>query len=159
MKKLTHLSASGMLQMVDISSKAVCSRVATASCKVQFAPSIFQLLRDADALTPKGDLQSVSKIAAILAAKQTPTLIPLCHSIPIDDISCSISLNDSDQSVDVSVTIKSDAKTGVEMEALTGAAVAALNVYDMCKALSLDISITQLKVVSKQKTLSGSAAE
>jgi len=132
-KKLTHVDESGDANMVDVGSKANSERIAEAKADVHMNPETLALI-----LTnsfEKGDVISTARIAGIMAAKETSRLIPLCHPLPISQIKIDINLDEENCCVRITTMVKTNAKTGVEMEALTGASVAALTVYDMCKAV------------------------
>jgi cyclic pyranopterin phosphate synthase len=131
--------------MVDVSGKDVTARTATATGTVLLSPAAVSALRSGN--VPKGDALAVARIAAIQGAKRTPDLIPLCHPIGLHSVA--IDLEVADHGVLISCTARTADRTGVEMEALTGAAVAALTIYDMCKALSHDIEIGGVRLVSK----------
>lgn len=133
--------------MVDVGHKPVERRTASAECVVRCAAATVVALRD-HAL-PKGDVLTVAKIAAIQAAKRTDSLIPLCHSLPLNAVDVQFEV--LEEGVRVQCTAVTDAKTGVEMEALTGASIAALTIYDMCKAVDKGMVITQLRVTAKTK--------
>ncbi|TNN52042.1 Molybdenum cofactor biosynthesis protein 1 [Liparis tanakae] len=145
--RLTHTDARGRAAMVDVGSKAPSRRTATASATVLLSPAAFRLLRDHQ--LAKGDALAVAKLAGIMAAKQTAALIPLCHPLPLDHVSVTLELAEPRNAVTATATCRCTGRTGVEMEALTAASVAALTVYDMCKAVSHDIIITDVKLVSK----------
>lgn len=144
---LTHTSLKGEAQMVDISSKEVSKRIAIASCKVILGQKAFDLV-SANQMQ-KGDVLSVAKLAGISGAKQTSNLIPLCHNINLTHVRVDLSLNPKDFSVKIVGEAASTGKTGVEMEAMTATAVAGLTVYDMCKAASKGIQITDIRLEHK----------
>lgn len=153
--KLTHVSESGAAHMVSISDKNVTSRIAKAACTVRFselspAPGLIQ-----SNTLKKGDVLGVARIAGIMAAKRTPDLIPLCHPIPISKVSVDLELDPAGNKVEVLATVACDGKTGVEMEALTAASMAALTVYDMCKAVDRGMVVEGLRVVLKDGGKSG----
>lgn len=133
--------------MVDVGGKVPTRRTASASATVVLGPAAFRLLRDNQ--LAKGDALTVAQLAGIMASKQTSALIPLCHPLPLDHASVTFHLHEQRHAVVVTATCRTTGRTGVEMEALTAASVAALTVYDMCKAVSHDIIITELKLVSK----------
>ncbi len=147
MKELTHVDARGRPKMVDISGKPDTEREAVAKGTVSMQPATFRLLREGK--MAKGDALAVAQIAGIMAAKQTPGLIPLCHPLLIGDIRVELSLDDKSHTVEITATVKSIGKTGVEMEALTATAVAALTVYDMCKSVDRASSIENIRLVRK----------
>jgi cyclic pyranopterin phosphate synthase len=146
-KKFSHLDAAGSARMVDVGAKPVQRRVARAEGEVRCAAATIRLLKK-QAL-PKGDVLTVAKIAAIQAAKRCDALIPLCHSLPLDavDVTFRVTAN----AVHISATATTSAKTGVEMEALTAVSVAALTIYDMCKAVDKGMSIGGIRVTEKRK--------
>lgn len=150
---LTHISSKGEAQMVDVSPKEISKRVAIASCKVILGRKVFDLV-SANQMG-KGDVLSVAKIAGISGAKQTSNLIPLCHNINLTHIRVNLALNPHDFSVEIQGEAASTGKTGVEMEALTAVTVAGLTVYDMCKAASKDIEITNVWLERKTGGKSG----
>lgn len=145
--KFTHIDASGNPKMVDVSDKAVTKRTAKAEARVSVGDDILSLLQNNEILTKKGPVFHTSIIAGVMAAKKTSELIPFCHPIALDDCQVNIKIEHTD--IVVQCTTITTAKTGVEMEALTGASVAALTIYDMCKALSHDIIIRETKLMSK----------
>lgn len=134
--------------MVDVSQKAITPRSATARCIVSFPRQVIATLSEHDIMTKKGPVFQTAIIAGIMAAKRTGELIPLCHPLGLEDCQVSIRMINDDQA-EVRCTASIHGKTGVEMEALTGASIAALTIYDMCKALSHDILISDLCVVKK----------
>ncbi len=137
--------------MVDVSEKPETARTATARARVTMQPETLCAIRDGTA--KKGDVLGVARIAGIMAAKQTASLIPLCHPLPISAVV--LDLDDSGDAVEISATVRTTGRTGVEMEALTAAAVAALTVYDMCKAIDRGMRIEDLRVVHKDGGKSG----
>lgn len=145
--QLTHTDDQGRARMVDVGGKVPVRRTATASATVILGPTAFQLLRDNQ--LAKGDALAVAQVAGIMASKQTSALIPLCHSLPLDCTSITFDLNELQQVAVITATCQTTARTGVEMEALTAACVAALTVYDMCKAVSHDITITDVQLLNK----------
>lgn len=150
--KLTHLTSTGAAHMVPIANKQPTTRTARAICSVHFSnPTALQLVRENG--LKKGDVLGVARIAGIMAAKRTPDLIPLCHPIMLSHVS--VELAPADNRIDVSATVTCDGKTGVEMEALTAAAAAALTVYDMCKAVDKGMRVEGLRVVLKEGGKSG----
>ena len=148
MNEFTHLDKAGNATMVDVSAKSVTCRTATARAVVFLPEVVLKQLNDGDLTTKKGSVFQTAVIAGIMAAKKTGDLIPLCHPIGMDNCKIDISLNDA-QEVVINCTASISAKTGIEMEALVGASVAALTVYDMCKALSHDIVIKEVKLIEK----------
>jgi len=144
----SHLDASGSARMVDVGHKQRLQRVAIAAGVVRCQPATIAALRDR--ALPKGDVLTVAKIAAIQAAKRTDDLIPLCHSLPLDSVNVDFSLEDD--AVRIRATVCTTAKTGVEMEALTAVSIAALTIYDMCKAVDKQMVIGEICVMKKTKT-------
>jgi cyclic pyranopterin phosphate synthase len=143
----THLDKDSQPAMVDIGGKTSTRRTATAEARVRLPAEVVAHFDGTDIRGPKGAVFQTAVIAGIQAAKKTDELIPLCHSLPLDDCRITVAL-DGDQAVIV-CAVKTDHRTGVEMEALTGASVAALTLYDMCKALSHDIVISQVRLLEK----------
>lgn len=150
---LTHVDGKGEARMVDISSKEITKRVALASCKVVLGQKVFDLVSANH--VEKGDVLGVAKIAGVCAAKQTSNLIPLCHNINLSRVHVDLALNPRDFSIEVRGEAVSTGRTGVEMEALTAVTVAGLTVYDMCKAASKDIVITDVRLEQKSGGKSG----
>jgi cyclic pyranopterin phosphate synthase len=149
MKKLSHYDSAGRARMVDVSAKAETKRTATAQAFVKIKPSVLEKLPK----NPKGDPLEVSRFAGIAAAKRTSELIPLCHPLMLSHIDVSASIEK--RGVRITSTVTTNGQTGVEMEALTAAAVAALTVYDMTKALDKSIEIQDLYLVEKTGGKSG----
>ena len=148
----SHLDAAGNARMVDVGGKAVSRRLAEAEAIVCLSAEVANKLRSGP--MPKGDVLQVARIAAIGGAKRTDELIPLCHSLPLDQVTAEFQWLDATR-LSVLVRAAATARTGVEMEALVGATVAALTVYDMCKALDKSISIEKIQLVSKTGGASG----
>ena len=148
MSKLTHLDEQGRVNMVDVSEKAVTKRTARAKSVVVLPADVIALLVAGDIQTKKGPVFQTAILAGIMAAKKTGELIPLCHPIGMDNCNIDISINEQNEVV-IECIATVTAKTGVEMEALTGAIVAALTVYDMCKAMSHDIVIKETMLMEK----------
>lgn len=153
-KTLTHLDADYNARMVDVSEKTRTQRRAVAQAKVRMSAKAFQAIQNNS--IAKGEVLSVAQIAGIFAAKKTSALIPLCHPLPLDHISIQFRLHKKTCSILVESEIKIQAKTGVEMEALTAAAVSALTIYDMCKAIDKSMTITDLCLLEKTGGKSGS---
>jgi len=145
---ITHLDKLGNPAMVDVTEKQVTYRSATARSIVSLPPEVLILLTDGDLRSKKGPVFQTAIIAGIMAAKKTGDLIPLCHPLGLDNCTITINLNNQHEVV-IDCTASITAKTGVEMEALTGASIAALTVYDMCKAMSHDIVIKETKLMTK----------
>ncbi len=146
---LTHLDASGNPTMVDVGEKHVTKRLARAQAVVVLGDAIMNLLEDGEITTKKGAVFQTAIIAGIMAAKKTGDLIPLCHPLGMDNCQIHIRVNERREVV-IECVASISAKTGIEMEALTGASVAALTVYDMCKALSHDIIIKEITLMEKR---------
>uniref|UniRef100_A0A914WCQ5 Molybdenum cofactor biosynthesis protein 1 n=1 Tax=Plectus sambesii TaxID=2011161 RepID=A0A914WCQ5_9BILA len=146
-KKLTHVDAEGKASMVDVSGKGITVRTASARCFV-LIPSIVRDLLKENKLK-KGDALAVAQLAGVMGAKRTASLIPLCHNIALSDVQVALRLNEQESRVEIESTVRSVGRTGVEMEALVACSVAALTVYDMCKAASTDMKITELRVIKK----------
>ena len=146
---LTHLDPDGRPAMVDVSAKAVTARAAQAECRVKFPPAIAAQLRDNGLKSAKGGIVDTAIIAGTMAVKKTHELIPFCHPLPIDGCRFAIDWCDA-RTLRIDCTVRTTHRTGVEMEALTGATIAALTVYDMCKALSHAIVIGPAKLLGKR---------
>ncbi|GBD87255.1 cyclic pyranopterin monophosphate synthase accessory protein [bacterium BMS3Abin03] len=153
-KKFTHTDVNGKVNMVDVTEKNVTLRTAEAYSEVKVSEEVFRAIKENN--VKKGDVLTVAKIAGIQAAKKTAGLIPLCHNIFISKIDVDLNLNKEKTCVEISVFAKTESKTGIEMEALTAASVAALTVYDMCKAIDKSIVISETKLISKTGGKSGS---
>jgi cyclic pyranopterin phosphate synthase len=149
---LTHFDEGGSSRMVDVSDKAVTQRMARASARVRMAPDTLRLIRDRQ--LAKGDVLAVAQLAGIMAAKRTGELIPLCHPLPLESTAVNFDFPDS-ETVRIEAVVGVTAKTGVEMEALTAVAVAALTIYDMCKAVDRGMSIEQIWLEEKSGGRSG----
>ncbi len=148
-KILTHVDAAGLPAMVDVSAKAVTARAATAECRVRFPRDVAAQLHASGLRSAKGGIVETAIIAGTLAVKRTHELIPFCHPLPID--ACFIRIEwKGDSTLNIECTVRTTHRTGVEMEALTGATVAALTVYDICKALSHRIVIGPAKLLAKR---------
>lgn len=151
--ELTHLDSAGRPRMVDVSAKPETAREAVAKCTVRMKAATFATIKQGK--IAKGDVLTVAQLAGIMGAKQTPFLIPLCHPLLIAEAKIEFKLDEASSSVEITATVKSTGKTGVEMEALTAASVAALTVYDMCKAIDRGINIDNLRLVRKSGGKSG----
>ena len=145
MTDLSHVDDSGAVRMVDVGGKPFSRRRAVASGSVRMAAATAQRLRD----LPKGDALTTAQLAGIMAAKRTSDLIPLCHPLPLSHVD--VSLEVVGDAVEITATVETTAQTGVEMEALTAAAVAALTVYDMAKAIDKQMTIAEITLVEKTK--------
>jgi cyclic pyranopterin monophosphate synthase len=146
-KQFTHIDATGNPKMVDVSHKKVTKRVARAQAVVVLGNEIVSMMQGNELITKKGPVFQTAIIAGVMAAKKTHELIPFCHPLTLEDCKIKTSIKDNTAIIDTEVTVTS--KTGVEMEALTAASVAALTVYDMCKAISHHIVITDIKLMKK----------
>jgi cyclic pyranopterin phosphate synthase len=143
--ELSHVDESGAVRMVDVGDKPLSRRRAVASAQVQMSPETSRRLRD----LPKGDALATAQLAGIMAAKRTSELIPLCHPLPLSHIE--VTLDVQDGVVGIVAVAETTAQTGVEMEALTAASVAALTLYDMCKAVDKAMTIGELRLIEKTK--------
>jgi cyclic pyranopterin phosphate synthase len=150
-ERLTHVDESGAARMVDVSAKDVSAREAVAAGRVLVSPEVVDLLRGAG--VPKGDTLAVARLAGIMGAKQTPALIPLCHPLALSAVS--VDLEVADDAVEITATVRTTDRTGVEMEALTAVAVAGLTVVDMVKAVDKRAVISDIRVLSKSGGKSG----
>lgn len=153
MAEFTHFDAQGNAVMVDVSDKDVTERVATARGSVLMQPETMALIRAGG--VKKGDVLSVAQLAGIMGAKRTPDLIPLCHPLPLTSVTVELHCDPDRNAVDITATCKLKGRTGVEMEALTAVSVAALTVYDMCKAADRSMRITDIRLVHKSGGKSG----
>ena len=149
--RLTHVDESGAARMVDVSGKDVTAREAVAAGRVLVSPEVVRLLRGAG--VPKGDTLAVARLAGIMGAKQTSTLIPLCHPLSLSSVT--VDLEVADDAVEVTASVRTTDRTGVEMEALTAVSVAALTVIDMVKAVDKRASITDVRLLRKSGGKSG----
>ena len=150
--ELTHLDPKGHAHMVDVGGKATTCREARASGLISLSPQAFKLL---SASAPKGDVLGVARVAGIMAAKHTPTLIPLCHTLPLTHVAVHFDLCEADFSVKVCACVRCEGVTGVEMEAMTAATVALLTVYDMTKSAGKGHVISRVQLDSKSGGKSG----
>ena len=147
------VDADGRARMVDVSDKAETERVATAQGRIVMKPETLTLIRTGG--VKKGDVLQVARLAGIMAAKRTSELIPLCHPLPLTSIAVDLVADDTANAIDITATIKLKGRTGVEMEALTAVSVAALTVYDMCKAVDRGMIISDVRLVQKSGGKSG----
>jgi len=152
MSDLTHLDANGKARMVDVGAKAETEREAVTSGRVYMKPETLEQIKAAR--LKKGDVLAVARVAGIMAAKRTPDLIPLCHPILINDVDIEFDLNSGD-SIGITTRVNCTGKTGVEMEALVATSVAALTIYDMAKAVDRGMTISEVRLESKQGGKSG----
>ena len=153
MKEWTHFDQKGNAHMVDVSEKKETARRAVASGKILMERATFEKIKEGD--MKKGDVLGVSRIAGIMAMKNTSNLIPLCHPLPITGSSVDFTFHDDESAISVRAICKVEGKTGVEMEALTGASVALLTIYDMCKAVDKNMTITSIQLEEKEGGKSG----
>lgn len=144
----THINSSGNPHMVDISSKGESKRTAIAESRVKLTKELINLFEGDDISTKKGPVFTTAIIAGVMGAKKTHELIPMCHPIALENCSITINLNDTDEAI-IRCKTEITAKTGVEMEALTGATIAALTIYDMCKSVSKGLVIVESKLINK----------
>jgi cyclic pyranopterin phosphate synthase len=153
MAAFTHFDKEGKARMVDVSDKAETERVATAKGSVLMQPATLALIKEGG--VKKGDVLSVARLAGIMGAKRTSDLIPLCHPLALASVQVDLSLDEGRNAVDITATCKLTGRTGVEMEALTAVSVAALTVYDMCKAMDKGMQITDIRLTHKSGGKSG----
>ena len=146
---LTHIDEQGRPAMVDVGDKQVTARVAAARAILDLPPVVAEQLVEGEISSPKGPVFSTAILAGIQAAKKTPDLIPLCHVVPLDEVSVKITPSEDGRELVVDCRAKATHKTGVEMEALTGATMAALTIYDMTKALSREIVVREVRLMEK----------
>ena len=151
--KLSHIDQRGEARMVDVSAKPQTERVAVAEGKVIMRKETLDLVIEGNAM--KGDVLGAARLAGIMAAKRTPELIPLCHPLSLSSVDVKLSLDKKRNAVDIEATCKLKGRTGVEMEALTAASVAALTVYDMCKSVDRGMVISEVKLLHKSGGKSG----
>lgn len=153
MSEFSHLKSDGSLHMVDVSNKNFTERVAIAKGEVIFPQEIYDKILSQD--VPKGDFLACARVAGILAAKKTGELIPLCHPLPLSQVDISFQFLQEKYALEITAKVKTVAPTGVEMEALTAVSVAALTIYDMCKALHKGIKIENIRLIYKRGGKSG----
>ena len=156
MTGLTHFDSAGNAAMVDVSGKAITHRTATARVRVVMEAATLAMIQAGSA--KKGDVLGVARLAGIMGAKRTADLIPLCHPLPITSVTVDLTADATTSAVDIAATVRTTGQTGVEMEALTAASVAALTVYDMCKAVDRSMRIEGLRVTHKAGGRSGEFA-
>ena len=150
---LTHIDDEGRARMVDVGDKPVTDREATAKGQVTIQPETLRLIKEG--LMKKGDVLTIAQLAGIMGAKRTSELIPLCHPLPLNQVSVDFELDESNSRIEITASARTSSKTGVEMEALTAVSVAALTVYDMCKAVDRGIRIENIRLVRKRGGQSG----
>ena len=153
MPRLTHVESDGTATMVDVSAKPTTAREAAARAEVAVKPETLRMIAEGNA--PKGDVFSVARIAGIMAAKRTHHLIPLCHSLNLDKVGVEITADAKRNRIIIDASARTRSSTGVEMEALTAASVAALTIYDMCKAVDRGMRITGIRLLRKSGGRSG----
>lgn len=153
MKKLTHFNEHGDARMVDVSEKQESAREAAAGCRVIMLPETLRLILDRK--VEKGDVFGVSRVAGIMAAKKTAALIPMCHPLNLASVEIAFDPDEAAACVNVLATVRCTGRTGVEMEALTAAAVAGLTIYDMCKAVDRSMTMTDVRLIRKSGGRSG----
>ncbi|HBK08300.1 MAG TPA: cyclic pyranopterin monophosphate synthase MoaC [Acetobacteraceae bacterium] len=157
MTGFTHFDQAGNAAMVDVSDKAVTNRTATARARVVMEAATLAMIQAGSA--KKGDVLGVARLAGIMGAKRTADLIPLCHPLPITSVKVDLAADAASNAVEITATVRTTGQTGVEMEALTAASVAALTVYDMCKAVDRSMRIEGLRVTHKAGGKSGEFAQ
>lgn len=153
MSKLTHFNAEGEAHMVDVGAKATTARQAVAEGRIEMQPATLAMIRTGE--SRKGDVLGVARVAAIMAAKKTAELIPLCHPIALHAVEVTFTLVDAPPAVSCRVRVATNAQTGVEMEALTAVQVGLLTIYDMCKAVDRAMTMTDIRLVAKSGGKSG----
>lgn len=153
MAEFTHFDEQGKAVMVDVSGKEVTERTATAVGSIVMRPDTLRMI--AEGGVKKGDVLSVARLAGIMGAKQTPALIPLCHPLALTSVTVDLTINTERSAIDIEATCKLKGRTGVEMEALTAVSVAALTVYDMCKAVDRSMQVTDIRLTHKAGGKSG----
>ena len=153
MSKLTHLDESGAARMVDVGAKDITARVAVAEGLIRMQPETLRLIIEGG--HKKGDVLAVARVAGIMAAKKTAELIPLCHAIPLTAVDIELTIDEKRSAVFCRATVRTQAQTGVEMEALTAVEIALLTIYDMCKAVDRGMTLTDIGLISKSGGRSG----
>jgi cyclic pyranopterin phosphate synthase len=153
MEKFTHIDARGRARMVDVTGKPLTLREAVARGSVYMKPETLRLIQDKK--VPKGDVLCVSRVAGVMAAKKTSELIPMCHPLGITSIDIDLNINGAGNTIDIEARVKITGRTGVEMEAMTAVSVAALTIYDMCKAVDKEMVISEIMLVEKSGGKSG----
>ena len=153
MSELTHFNEQGRAKMVDVTKKAVTHRIAIAAGEIHMAPETLECVKAGT--MKKGDVLAVAQVAGIQAAKHNWELIPMCHPLPLTGIDITFALSDEPCMVEIQATVSCTGATGVEMEALTAVSVAALTIYDMCKAVQKDMQITNIRLLRKSGGKSG----
>ncbi|MBT5861055.1 MAG: cyclic pyranopterin monophosphate synthase MoaC, partial [Alphaproteobacteria bacterium] len=153
MAGLTHIDANGNANMVDVTAKDVTERTATAVATITMEPATLALILEGT--VKKGDVMAAARLAGIMGAKRTPDLIPLCHPLPLSSVKVELTPDQDRNAIDISATCKVTGRTGIEMEALTAASVAALTIYDMCKAVDRGMTISGVRLMHKAGGKSG----
>ncbi len=153
MEKFTHIDARGRARMVDVTEKPLTLREAVARGSVHMKPETLSLIQDKK--VPKGDVLCVSRVAGVMAAKKTSELIPMCHPLDITSVDIDFNINGAENKIDIEVRVKITGRTGVEMEAMTAVSIAALTIYDMCKAVDKEMIISEIMLVEKSGGKSG----
>ena len=153
MSELTHFNEQGRAHMVDVTAKAVTHRVAVAAGEIRMAPETLQKVREGT--LKKGDVLAVAQVAGIMAAKHNADIIPMCHPLMLTGVDIDFALEDDPSRVEIRATVSCNGETGVEMESLTAVSVAALTIYDMCKAVQKDMQITNIRLLRKSGGKSG----
>ena len=151
--KLTHMDASGRAKMVDVGDKEITLREATAQAVVRMKPETLALINEGR--IKKGDVLAVAQVAGVMGAKRTPDLIPMCHPLPITGVDFAYDVYEPDSSITIRATVRTRGRTGVEMEALTAVSIAALTIYDMCKAVDRGIEVSDVFLLEKSGGKSG----
>lgn len=151
--QFSHFDATGQAWMVDVGAKDETARVAVAEGRISLLPAAYEMVKAGT--MKKGDVLGVARIAGIMAAKQTSVLIPLCHPLAISGVEIAFFCDDTDSSIRIEATVRITGRTGVEMEALTAVSVAALTIYDMCKAVDKGMEISQIRLIQKSGGRSG----
>lgn len=151
--ELTHLDSRGHATMVDVGEKQITTRTAVAEGEVRMTPATLAVIRDGN--VPKGDVLAAARIAGIMAAKRTPELIPLCHTLLLTKVAIDFEIDEAESRVVITALVRCNGQTGVEMEALTAVSVAALTIYDMAKALDKSMTIGAIRLLEKQGGKSG----
>jgi cyclic pyranopterin phosphate synthase len=150
---LTHLDAAGQANMVDVSAKPQTAREAAAAGRIRMQPATLALIGEGKAA--KGDVLAIARVAGIMAAKRTADIIPLCHPLALASVKLDLALNEPESTVEITATVRTTGRTGVEMEALTAVSAAALTIYDMLKAADRAMRIEDIRVISKSGGNSG----
>ena len=151
--RLSHLDNEGRARMVDVSEKEPTRREAVARGSVYMKPATMKIIRDK--AVPKGDVMAVARIAGIMAAKKTPELVPMCHPLNITSVTVNLAMNEENSRIDIEAKVKTVGQTGVEMEVMTAVSAAALTIYDMCKAVDREMTISDIMLVEKRGGKSG----